>query len=227
MTPHAPSPSFDLSLPCPHHDVRVVAAVLGAGSPSEDDRVVATQLLGRVGGLRGLARAGRRRLVDHGSLSRPHAETLLAALSLAKRLDHQRTEATRRARFGSPEAIGAWAATRLGGLEHEELWALCLDVKLQLLAARRVFRGGSHTVPVHVPTLLREVVAQGSHSFALVHNHPSGDPTPSEEDVTITARIARAAMTLDVPLIDHVVVGGHRWACVPFELALDRSARRA
>ena len=214
---------FHETLPCPHHDIRAVAAVLGATTRIEPPETAATRLLGRVGGLRGLARAGRRRLLDQGALSHADADALLAALALARRLERHRTESARRARIGSPESIAAWAVPRLGALEHEEVWALCVDVKLNLLAARRIFRGGTHTVPMHVPTLLREVVAQGAHFFALVHNHPSGDPSPSEDDVAITSRVASAAATIDVPLIDHVVVGGTRWACVPFDF--DREGR--
>lgn len=213
---HASNP-FDLTLPCPHRDIDAVASVLAAGEPRDLEREAAARLLGRVGGLRGLARAGRTRLVEACALSGAHADALIGAISFARRLERHRLEHARRPRIASPEAIGAWAVPLLGGLEHEELWALCLDVKLRLLAARRVFRGGSCTVPVHVPTLLREVVAQGSHFFALVHNHPSGDPTASDEDVAITARISSAAALLDVPLIDHVVVAGNAWACVPFD----------
>lgn len=224
MKPHDASATFDMTLPCPHPDVRAVAAVLAAGSPDAEHHEVAARLLGLVGGLRGLARAGRQRLIDRGALGPDHAEALLASLSLARRLERQRSEASRRVRIASPEAIAAWASPRLGALEHEEVWALCLDVKLNLLAARRVFRGGSHTVPVHVPTLLREVVAQGSNFFALVHNHPSGDATASNDDIAITKRVAGAAALIDVPLIDHVIVGGDQWACVPFDF--DRVARR-
>jgi DNA repair protein RadC len=214
---------FDATLPCPDGDVRAVAAVLGGSLPSGERLALAARVLGRVGGLRALARAGRRRLVDQGALTHAHADALLPALALARQLERRRAESSRRTRIGSPEAIGTWAAPLLGSLEHEEVWALCVDVKLNLLAARRVFRGGSNTVPVHVPTLLREVVAQGSHFFALVHNHPSGDPTPSEDDVAITARVAAASAMIDIPLIDHVVVGGNRWACVPFDF--DRARR--
>jgi DNA repair protein RadC len=88
-----------------------------------------------------------------------------------------------------------------------------------MLSARRVFQGGVHTVTFHVPSLLREVVADGASRFALVHNHPSGDPSPSQEDILMTERVARAAAVIGVPLADHVVVSARAWQCVPFRAA--------
>jgi DNA repair protein RadC len=225
-TPFAP-PSIELREPhdeaaatlpvCPT-DVRTLARVLAGGSPHVRHVDAAHRVLARVGGLRGLSRAGRARLVEHGGLGEEHVETLLAALALARAVQASRAASVLAERFRSPESIGRWAAPRIGALEHEEVWVLVFGVKQQLLAARRVFRGGVHTVPVHLPSLLREVIAEGGTRFAIVHNHPSGDPTPSPEDVAITERIARAAATLDVPLVEHVIVTARAWACVPFSI---------
>src|SRR5262249_14835030 len=99
----------------------------------------------------------------------------------------------------------------LGALDHEQIWALSLDGRNGLRASRRVAEGGLHGCSIDPRDVLRAVVRDAASAFVLVHNHPSGDPTPSGEDLELTRRIARAADTLGTPLVDHVIVagGGH------------------
>lgn len=109
-----------------------------------------------------------------------------------------------------PDAVAAWGA-RLLTLDHEELWMLALDGKASLRAARCVAAGGLHGVSVALADPLRAALRAGASAFLLVHNHPSGDPTPSEEDRRFTLRVSEAAAIIGVPLVDHVVVAreGH------------------
>jgi DNA repair protein RadC len=103
-------------------------------------------------------------------------------------------------------AVDGWARPRLGSLDHEELWMLALDGNNRLRAARRVASGGLHGMYVSARDPLRFALREGASAFILVHNHPSGDPTPSAEDVTFTASLAAAARIVSTPLLDHVVV---------------------
>lgn len=109
-----------------------------------------------------------------------------------------------------PMAVAAWGA-RLLALDHEELWLLALDGRNGLRGARRVAVGGLHGLQVALGDPLRLALRAGASVFVLIHNHPSGDSTPSEEDCRFTTRVAEAATLIGVPLIDHVVVarGGH------------------
>lgn len=132
-----------------------------------------------------------------------------AAIELGLRVA-ARLAASRAPPLPDPAAVAAWA-TRLVPLEHEELWMLALDGQNGLLAARRVAMGGLHGLEVALADPLRAALRAAATSFVLVHNHPSGDPTPSRQDVTFTARVASAATLVGTPLVDHVVVarGGH------------------
>jgi DNA repair protein RadC len=115
------------------------------------------------------------------------------------------------ARFPSSAAVYGWARPRLAALDHEELWALVLDGHQGLRAARRVAHGGLHGLHVGARDPLRVALRDGGSAFVLVHNHPSGDPAASNEDVRFTAEVARAADVVGVPLLDHVIVarGGY------------------
>jgi len=208
----------DAYLPCSPRDVELVARVLAAGAPDARHQGVAARALHAVGGLRGLARSGRARLRERGALRAEEADALLAALDLARALHDARSERAKAPRLRSPEAIAAWAGARLAHLEHEEIWALSLNAQCTLIGARCIAQGGLSTVALSLPKLLRDVVSEGGHSFALVHNHPSGNPTASPEDIAVTRRVAEAAAVLEVPLLDHVIVAGRAWSCVPFGL---------
>jgi DNA repair protein RadC len=115
------------------------------------------------------------------------------------------------ARFPSSAAVDGWARPRIASLDHEELWALVLDGHQGLRAARLVARGGLHGLHVGARDPLRLALRDGGSAFVLVHNHPSGDPAASEEDVRFTEQVARAADVVGLPLLDHVIVarGGY------------------
>jgi DNA repair protein RadC len=120
---------------------------------------------------------------------------------------------------GSPADVAAWAGPRIATLEHEELWMLALDGRGSLRAARCVAKGGLHGAAVRAADPLRAALRVHASAFVLVHNHPSGDPTPSKEDVHLTAQVAAAAAVVGVALLDHVVVTRDAFACVPLPRA--------
>lgn len=134
------------------------------------------------------------------------ANRLRAAVELGRRLGarHRRVHEPT---LPTPEAVFAWAEERLIGLDHEELWALAVDAKNQLRSARLVAKGGVFGVVIAPRDILREVLREGAPGFLLVHNHPSGDPTPSPDDMHFTRAVAAVARAVGVPLLDHVVVG--------------------
>ena len=109
-------------------------------------------------------------------------------------------------------AVEAWARPRLATLDHEELWLLALDGHHGLRAARRVASGGIHGLHVAARDVLRIALREGASAFVLVHNHPSGDPAPSSEDIAFTRTVERAAAVVGTPLLDHVVVARRRAA---------------
>ena len=131
------------------------------------------------------------------------ARRLLAALELGDRLRLPREE---RPMIKSP----ADAAALLGdmaSLEQEQLRVLLLDTKSKVLHIATVYQGSVHTTVIRVGELMRAAVRMNATAMIVVHNHPSGDPTPSPEDVAVTREIVHAAKLLDIDCLDHLVIG--------------------
>jgi DNA repair protein RadC len=106
-----------------------------------------------------------------------------------------------------PEAVSRWASARLAALGHEELWSLCINQSTKVLSARKLAQGGSASMSISARDVLRAALKDGAHGVILVHNHPSGDPSPSEADRIFTRTIAAAARVVGIALVDHIVVG--------------------
>ena len=187
-------------------DAELVALVLGTGNAAYPVHVLAQSLLDDLGGVRGLARAGMGELAAWRGLGAAKGARVAAATELGRRLFEASIRRDDES-FSDGAVVDAWARPRLAGLEHEELWGLALDGRNRLRAARRIAVGGLHGLHVFPRDPLRMMIREGASSFVLVHNHPSGDPRPSEDDIRFTARIAAAAEVVATPLIDHVVIG--------------------
>jgi len=189
-------------------DAEVLALVLGTGTAGEPVSVLAASLLDELGGASGMARAGFGALAQRRGVGDARALRIAAAFELGRRA----------ARADGPlpwtpdsRGVFVWARARLADLDHEELWVLALDGQHRVRAARRVASGGLHGVHVSVRDPLRFALREGASAMILVHNHPSGDPTPSLEDLRFTEQLAAAAEAVATPLLDHVVIGGDRY----------------
>lgn len=100
---------------------------------------------------------------------------------------------------------------RLGRLQHEEMVVLCIDGQNHLMHMTHVARGGKHGCSVSIGDILRVPCAVGASSFVLVHNHPSGDPNPSTEDIVMTRAVHKAGEVLGIALMDHVIIAGTKY----------------
>ena len=215
----------------------LLAAVMtagGRGSPegpgASRARDVALDLLADLGGIGGLGRTTadelEARLAGVSLRSKPAAcaRGIVAAFELGRRLanDAPAPQAIR-----SSADVAAWAIPRLVPLDHEELWLLALDGRSHVRAVRCVARGGLHGMGVRAADPLRLALRAAASGFVLVHNHPSGDPCPSTEDITFTRRVAEAAAVVGVPLLDHVVIARGGFQSVPFPSAPGEGAALA
>lgn len=204
----------------------LVATLLAPGRPAaiggRDAAEDAAALLCDLGGFSGLSRATAEEIEAQLS-SAP--QPLRAARSSARRIAAAFELGRRATRDGiapsliaSSADVASWAATRLAGLDHEELWLLALDGRSRLRAIRCVARGGLHGMGVRAADPIRLALRAAASGFVLVHNHPSGDPAPSAEDVEFTRRVAAAAAVVGTPLLDHVVVASGGFSSVPFDI---------
>ena len=193
-------------------DADLVALVLGTGHAGAPVGVLAARLVDESGGLGGLSRAGLGALAARPGIGLAKGARIAAAIELGRRIAIDRARPTdAEGRMPTCAAVDAWARPRLSNLDHEELWTLVLDGRHGLRAARRVAMGGLHGLHVTARDPLRIALREGGSAFILVHNHPGGDPAPSEEDLRFTRAVARAAEQVGTPLLDHVIVarGGY------------------
>jgi len=214
LAPSPLTPSFDPASTGPREraleggvgalsDAELLAMVLGTGGVGAPVSVVASRLLASTGGLAGLANLGPGGLEALPGLGPAKAARVAAAVELGRR--SRRAEPSPRA-FRSSADVAAWLTARLGDLEHEELWMLGLDGRNRLRGARRLGQGGAHGCAITPRDVFRAALAEGATALLLGHNHPSGVPRPSEEDIRSTSHIREAGELVGVPLLDHVIV---------------------
>jgi DNA repair protein RadC len=190
-------------------DADLVAIVLGTGLMGRPVGLVAAGVLDACGGIEGMARLGPAALADHPGVGDAKALRLAAAIEIGRRAIRRAT-ATREPLCTSA-AVASLMSPRLGPLDHEEMWVLSLDGRNGLRGCRRVAHGGLHGCSVAARDLLRAALVDAASALVLVHNHPSGDPSPSIEDVAMTRTVVDAGAAVGVPLVDHVIIGGGRY----------------
>jgi DNA repair protein RadC len=137
------------------------------------------------------------------------ARRLAAAFELGRRVERER--AAPRVRFPSPRSVWEHVIPDLRGLERERFCTLLLDGKHRLLREIVVSEGTLNSSLVHPRDVFGPAVREGAGALIVVHNHPSGDPEPSSEDLAITQRLREAGELLGIPLVDHVVVADSGW----------------
>ena len=184
----------------------LVAVILRSGVRGMNVRDLAQELLQRYGSLTGLASASVAELARMPGMGRVKAQVLLAALEVGRRLNEERISETPHVRTPHDAACLLQADVRT--LDKEVFWVLHLDVKNRLKGRpAAVTTGLLDASLVHPREIFRDAVRSATAAVVLAHNHPSGDPSPSAEDVRITRQMVEAGRTLDIRVLDHIVVG--------------------
>jgi DNA repair protein RadC len=187
----------------------LLAIVLRTGVGGENVVRLAERLLVRFGGLTGVARAGFPELTGVRGLGEAKAAQLQAASELGRRLVAASPE--ERPQIRSPEDAASLVMVEMGLLRQEQLRTILLDTKNRVLAIPTVYMGSLNTSVMRPAEVFREGVTRNCAALILVHNHPSGDPTPSPEDVLLTQRVVQAGELLDIEVLDHLVIGHQRF----------------
>ncbi len=190
-------------------NAELLAIILRTGTAAENVLGLASRLLARYGGLGGLVRAPLSELYGQYGLGLAKAAQIKAALESGRRLISITPE--ERPVVHSPQDVANLLLAEMGYLEQEQLRVLLLNTKNQVLAMPEIYRGSVNTQLIRVGELFREAVRQGCAAIVVVHNHPSGDPTPSAEDIQVTRQIIEAGRMLDIEVLDHIVMGEQRF----------------
>lgn len=186
-------------------DAELVAVLLRTGGPGRNALAMARDLLAEQGGLDGLVGAQAKDLMGDG-LGPAKASAVLAAVELGRRL--ARKELPEREPLAKPQAVARYLGLRYGARGQEVVGALYLDIRNRLIGEREIFRGTLNRSAAEPREILKEALILGAAGVVVFHTHPSGDPTPSFEDLAFTRRVAEAGELVGVELLDHMILGG-------------------
>lgn len=183
----------------------LLAIILNTGIKGESVTSIAQRMLSAHGGLPGLLRMDFVEMAGIRGVGQAKAAKVKAALEIGRRVSMLSDED--RPRVGTPEDIVLLLGVEMMALEQEELRVVLLDTKHHIIGTSNVYRGTVNAVTVRMADLFKPAVRHGATAIALVHNHPSGDPSPSAADVQMTREAVTAGKMLDTPVIDHVIIG--------------------
>ena len=188
-------------------DRELLAVLLGTGSSGQSVLELSQELLKQ--GWTGLSRRRASELLQIKGLGEAKVALLLAALEVGSRL----RKADLQQRIEGPDDVVVLVEDMMR-LSQEEFRVLLLTTKNQVLAVETVFQGGLDSVEVFPREVFRRAVGRSAASVIVVHNHPSGDPTPSRADLGLTRRLEEAGDLMGIPVLDHIIVGKGRHASV-------------
>jgi len=190
-------------------DNELVALLLGTGVKARSALEVAQDVLELSGGVYGLTQVGIDDLLRVSGVGRPRAARLLAAVELGRRsISHV---AGARVRFGRPSDIGRYLLPLYGGHREERFGIVMLDSKLRLIRSETLSIGILDASLAHPREIFRTAMLASASCIAVFHNHPSGDPAPSQDDILVTTRLVAAGDLLGINVVDHVILGAGRW----------------
>lgn len=186
-------------------DAELIAILLRVGMEGENAVQVAQRLLNALGGIIGIHQASFDEVVQQRGIGAAKAAQLKAAIELGRRLSAYTPEA--RPVISSPQDAANLVQYEMGVLEQEELRVILLDNRNRVMRIETVYRGSVNSSQVRIGELFKTAIRSNATALIVVHNHPSGDVTPSTEDVVVTRAMVQAGKLLEVEVIDHLIIG--------------------
>ena len=182
----------------------LIAILLGTGIPGANAIEIARKLLDKYGSLTGLSRCTVEELSEIKGIKDAKATHLAAAFGLGQRLALEKLS---EAKLDSPEAINELVGPELRRLRKESLRVVLLDTRYRLIRVEEVSLGSVNESIAHPRDVFRPALIASAYAVVVVHNHPSGDASPSQTDHSLTRRLAEAAELLQIKFLDHIIIG--------------------
>jgi DNA repair protein RadC len=186
----------------------LLAIILNTGIQGESVNALSQRLLTQHDGLLGLMKMDVMELAALRGLGPAKAAKLKATLEIASRVLAMGPD--QRPQIASPDDVVNLVAIEMAALEQEQLRVVLLDSKHRVQTIRTVYQGSVNQAQVRIGELFREAIRGNAVAVVIVHNHPSGDPTPSSADVALTAEIVKAGDLLGIDVLDHLIIGRGR-----------------
>lgn len=190
-------------------NAELLAILLRSGIEGKNAVQLAQEILIHHGGLPGLHKVSYEELGNQRGIGPAKAAQLKAAIELGRRLSLG--AASEEPAINSPEDAAGLVSYEMGALETEHLRVMVLDTRNKLIKISEVYRGSLNSSVIRVGEIFRDAIRVNAASIIVVHNHPSGDPTPSPEDVAVTRQIVAAGKLLDLEVLDHIIIGKSRF----------------
>ena len=190
-------------------DNELVALVLGSGARGLNALQLANHLLERAGGLHGLTRCLEGDLRHVTGVGTARAGQVLAAVELGRRTLIR--GGAERPRLGTPRQLASYLLPQYGAAAVEQFGIVMLDTKQRLIRIRILSVGSLDSTVVHPREVFREAAAASAAAIVLFHNHPSGDPSPSPDDLLLTTRMVNAGDIMGIDVVDHLILADQRY----------------
>ncbi len=190
-------------------NAELLAIILRVGGAGQNAVRLSEALLAHFEGLAGLARAGPAELTQVKGVGDAKVAQIKAALELGRRLLVYAPE--ERAQIRSPADAANLLLLEMSLLEQEHLRVVLLDTRNHVLNIETVYKGSLNSSMIRVGELFRAAIRRNAAALIVAHNHPSGDPAPSPEDVAVTRQVVQAGRLLDIEVLDHIIVGRGRF----------------
>lgn len=187
----------------------LIAILLRVGIEGENAVQMGQRLLQELGGLHGLHRASMLELSQQKGLGMAKAAQIKAAIELGMRIHSLMPE--ERPSVSSPADAAALVQYEMSALAQEHLRVINLDTRNRVINIDKLYVGSLNASTVRVGEIFKPGIQRNAASIIVLHNHPSGDPTPSPEDISLTRSIVQAGKLLDIEVLDHLVIGQGRW----------------
>lgn len=183
----------------------ILALILGRGIKDESVIVTAQKLLSTFGNLKNIAAASMEELTKIKGIGPAKAAQIKAAFELSKRVEDS-SDKDQKATVKSPEDAIKSVKNQLKGKKREHFLVLSLDTRNHLINIQTISIGSLDSSIVHPREVFKEAISSTAASVIFVHNHPSGDPTPSEDDIKLTKRLVEAGEILGIEVLDHIII---------------------
>ncbi|GAB4503073.1 MAG: DNA repair protein RadC [Anaerolineales bacterium] len=190
-------------------NAELLAILLRVGVQGENAVQVGQRLLNRFGGLAGIHRAPFEELLNEHGVGGAKAAQIKAAIELGRRLALESPEA--RPIINSPADAAALVQYEMSALEQEHLRVFLLDTRNHVLDIVEVYKGSVNSSQIRVGEVFKAALRRAASAIIVAHNHPSGDPTPSPDDIAVTRALVQAGKLLDLEVLDHLVIGQGKW----------------
>lgn len=192
-------------------DAELLAVLLRTGTKGKSVVFMAIDLMNRYGGLNALSSQSMQSLIKTPGLGKGKAASLLAAFELGRRIDFQKKWFSNKT-VKAPSDIAELFMPLLRDELQEKFYVVCLNTANKIIKYEHIFTGSLNASLVHPREVFKAAIENSSASIILLHNHPSGNAEPSSEDIQLTRKMADSGKILDIPVIDHVIIAGNKYA---------------